>query len=253
RYLSREMIDQVVRKAEEACAAIDPRRVLDFRRARRNGLLFATLFVAMGAGGLLRPDLAGIWFRRLFFLSREGWPKTTELELVKPVGNPVRVALGDDLAIEARARRGAPAKVEVEADWDDGGRWRDPMAESAQGVYHKLFENVSRSFRFRVLGGDDELPEVEVMVWIQPSLSEIDAWYRYPEHTGLPPTPADKPVRNPSLITLPAGTEVSFRAFTDLPIKEAYFVFKTREETEQSRAAAKRSQPDEAAPWPDPG
>lgn len=257
RFLSREMIDQVVRKAEEACSSIDPRRVLDFRGVRRNAFLFSALFVAMATGALLRPDLAGIWFRRLFLLSKDGWPKSTELELVRPLGNPVRVALGEDLAIEARARRGAPAKVEVEAEWEDGGRWRDPMAESAQGVYHKLFENVSRDFRFRVLGGDDELPEVEVRVWIQPSLSQIDAWYRYPEHTGLPTTPPEKPVRNPSLITLPAGTEVAFRAFTDLPIKQAYFVFKPREELDPSRpgqGGTKRSQPAaEAAPWPEPG
>ena len=41
-------------------------------------------------------------------------------------------------------------------------------------------------------------------------------------------------------------------AFTDLPIKQAFFVFKTKEEVEQSRAAAKRNA-DEAAPWPQPG
>jgi hypothetical protein len=270
-HVSPALIAEVVRQAEEASAAIQPSRVLDLRPLRKRSLLLLALAGVLIAGAATRPDLAGIWSRRLFGLSHERWPKSTELTLLCPRENPVTVALGDDLLVEAHVR-GAAAKVELDARADDGARWREPMTEAAEGVYRKLFENVAQPFHFQVVGGDDELPEVEVKVRIQPSLARVDAWYRYPDYTRLPQTAAEKPVSNPTLISVPTGTRVVYRAYTDRPVKQAFFVFRAREEVQAAAdtgsAAGSRPPPAGSEPalkgpagrgpppsavWPDPG
>ncbi len=229
-YLSIDLINAVVKQAEEASAAIRPEGIVNLRPVLRNAGLFLALAVTIVGGAFARPDLAGIWFNRFFLFGNERWPKSTLIELVSPTENPVYVALGDDLAVEARLVRGSPPSLTVDARSADGSRWRDTMVEGAGRMYRRVFENISQPLRLRIAGGDDELPEVDVRVRILPSIARLDVWFVYPEYTGLPSTPAGKPVSNPSLISVLAGTRVAYRAYTDLSIAKAFVAFKARAE-----------------------
>jgi hypothetical protein len=260
-HLSGDLIAEVVRGAEASCGEIDPRRVIDLRPVRQNVFLLAAIVVALAAGSAFRPDLASIWLGRSFLLKDLSWPRNTSLELVTPTGNPVYVALGDDLPLEVKVLQGAPSRIEVEADVE-GSIWRDEMVEGADGNFRKVFEDVAGPFRFRVRGGDHTIPDVEVLVRLQPTLSRLDVWYRYPDYTGLDPTPAEKPLSNPSLISVPAGTQVAMRGWCDLPLDRAYFVFEHRQEPgadgsvpaagDRSPAAGEKPAERDAA-WPAPG
>ena len=245
-HLSGDLIDAVVQKVEQGIAAL-PRSVVDLRPVLRNAGLLALVVILTLGGTAARPDLAGIFLRRFFLMADLNWPRRTQLELVTPRENPVLLAVGDDLPVEVRALRGAPNRVEVEAR-GEGGRWRDPMVEGAGGLFRKVFENVGQSFRFRVQGGDDALEEVQVLVRIQPSLARLDAWFLYPDYTGLDPTGADRPVSNPTIISLPKGTRVALRGWCDLPLGEAFLAFKPREDPEAGPAAG-----DGGAPGMTPG
>ncbi len=261
-YLSSELLSRVVTQAEEAKEALQPRRILNFRPLRQNALLLGGVAFLMAGGVLFRPDLTGIWFQRFILLKDQDWPKNTELVLVQPNENPVQIARGDDLLVEVKAVRGDPPSVEIVAR-SDAARWRDPMFPGAEGLFRKVMENVPQSFRFRAVGGDDETAEVQVLVRILPILTRLDVWYRYPDYTGLSPTPLEKPVRNPSLIKVPAGTLVALRGYTDLPVKEAFFTFKSLQDSRgrtpaNSGGKAHGSGGDSSAggaketPWPDP-
>jgi len=229
-YLSSDLINAVVQRAEEASGAIRPEGIVDLRPVLRNAVLFLALLAALIGGAIARPDLAGIWFNRFFLLGNERWPKSTLIELISPAENPVYVAMGDDLAVEARLVRGSPPSLTVDARSADGSRWRDTMIEGAGRMYRRVYENISQPFRLRIAGGDDALPEVDVRVRILPSIARLDAWFVYPEYTGLPSTPADKPVGNPSLISVLIGTRVAYRAYTDLTVAQAFVAFKARAE-----------------------
>jgi hypothetical protein len=263
-FVSSHFIEEVVKGVEESPAAIRPHKVVDFRTVRQNGTVLALVVLVLAVVTVLRPALVGIGVRRLFLLADLDWPKRTKLEMLSPLTNPVLVAAGEDLSVQVRVVRGAPSRVEIEADQKGLKRWRDSMSEGAGGVYRKVFENVNKGFRFRVSGGDDELEEVQVEVRLQPLLTRLDVWYRYPESTGLEPTPPDKPVSNPSAMVVPQGTDVALRAYIDLPVSEAYFTFKPREEVPAGagahpRSAAAPGSPEgdppaggAPAPWPEP-
>ena len=262
-FVSADFIEEVVKGVEESPAAIRPRKVVDFRTVRQNGAALSLVVLALALVTVFRPALVGIGASRFFLLADLDWPKLTKLEMISPLSNPVLVAAGEDLSVQVRAVRGAPGRVEIEADQKGLKRWRDSMSEGAGGVYRKVFENVNQGFRFRVSGGDDELPEVQVEVRLQPLLTRLDVWYRYPEFTGLERTPPAKPVSNPSAMVVPQGTEVALRAYIDLPVSEAYFTFKAREEGPAGAAVHPRVPPAGApegenaaagapARWPEP-
>jgi len=111
-----------------------------------------------------------------------------------------------------------------------GGRWDLP-----EGL-----EDVAGPFRFWVRGGDHTIPDVEVLVRLQPTLSRLDVWYRYPRlhgarsHAGreapVEPLPDQRPPRD-------AG---AMRGWCDLPLDLAYFVFEHRE---AGRAETTRGDP----------
>lgn len=252
-HYSRDMVQAVVAEVERGLDRIRWDRVLRLGRLSQTATLLSAVGIAALLGVGYRSDLAAIGFRRLFLLAKENWPKSVQLALVSPTSNPVLVALGDDLPIEVRAARGHPGAIEIRY-WSTGGSsGRDGdyrlelLRQSPDQAFRKVFENVSRPFRFLIRGGDDVLETVEVQVQLRPKVSRISLWCEYPAHTHRPATPANEPLAHGHL-RAPVGTRVRFEAYSDTAVREAYFHFLPLAAERASPAAAGEKSPGAAEP-----
>ncbi len=258
RYLSSDMIASVVADVERNLPLIGMNRVFQFGRLGRATVLLGLLVVAIGGGAAARPDLAGIWFRRVCLLGSERWPKSVQLVLVRPTSDPVTIALGEDLPVEVRAVRGDPTDVEIRSWSARSGQRSETRTElmkaAPDGRFRKVFPHVPRAFTFQVRGGDDVLPAVDVVVQIRPRISGVKVWCTYPAYTGTPPTPEEEPLRHGHL-EVAARTEVRFEALTNVPVAEAFFRFlpieAARETSRRREGEAGGASPDRQEPdWP---
>ncbi|MBI4583950.1 MAG: hypothetical protein HY717_08000 [Planctomycetes bacterium] len=257
RYLSSPLIATVVSEVESKLPGIPLDQVVNLKPLYRSALLLFAVSVALLGGAVNHHELTGIWLRRLFLLSAERWPKNVQLELVSPATNPVTIALGEDLPVEVRAVRGQVSQVEVRASSPEGSSRTELLRETPSHTFRRVFESVSQPFKFQVRGGDDELEPVEVLVQIRPKVSHLEVWCQYPAYTGKASTPEDEPILNGHL-KVPEGTVVRYRAYTDVPVKEAWFQFLSQEAAR--KGIGKDRLPDRlpgvggaAEAWPPPG
>jgi len=164
------------------------------------------------------------------------WPQTHHLMCLEPV---TRVAKGRAFEIEVIDRRGIrlPSDVRIHYRFDDpdgslteesemmrfvDGRIAargandstDPRREG--GVMVARRENVTRSFLYRVEGGDDDsMPWAAVEVLEPPALEALSVELTPPDYTGWPPEEAGKQVR--ALV----GTRVKISAESTKPLDSA--------------------------------
>ena len=230
RYVSTQLLDSVVKDAEQKIAQARLDRVFDLRRLFRKSVALFLMAVVCGFIIGQQPGLAGVWLRRNLFLSNAAWPKLTQLELTVPSESPAVVAMGDDLPVAVRVVRGTASMVVVQSVSEQGVERIDSMAESTDALFQKTFANVSRPFEFWVEGGDDRIGPFAVEVRLRPRIDmrSLSVWYEYPEYLGMPPTPEDEPVPFGN-VKVPVGTKVRFRMAANVPIRSAHLVVETGE------------------------
>lgn len=264
-HVSPALIENVVRRVEEKVESIPFDQVLSLGRFRKKVAATGAGLALLAGLAATSPSLAALWASRNLFLSSSAWPRSTELRLVRP-STPIRVAVGDPLTLEVEAVRGAPASLVIQSVFPDRPLVADTVPETSSGFYQKTFENVSRPFRLRILGGDDELGPYEVEIHLRPriDMSSLRLWCEFPASTGLAPTPENEPIRFGNL-KVPVGTRVKYRLAANVPIVGAYFVLQGAPAPGVERPAgdgtpvppATGASRGEAAPapvevWPDP-
>ncbi len=261
-YVSASLLENVLKSVEEKVQAVSFSRIFSFGRLKRKGwAAMGALAVALSFAGL-NPGLTRIWFSRNVLLSGQPWPKETQLELVQPVP-PFLLAIGDDLQLEVRAVRGAPAAVVLDLDIEGSMTRTQVLPEVSPGSYEKTLENISKPLRFRVRGGDDELGPFAVEVRLRPriDMGSIHLWCDYPAYTGLVKTPDDEPIRFGNL-KVPTGTKVRYRMASNVPVDRAFFIFRPATAPAVAAPATGPSSAGLAAPppavdvpavWPDAG
>lgn len=195
---------------------VDIEAALNRHLANRSVLL--TFFVLMGATlvVLAVPSGSATAVSRLLMpWARFEWPRTNQLSVVEP---PKTVALGSTLFLEVEDLNGKlPDLVELKLQFEEDAANTFPMRFdfSRERMVYRL-ENVTRPFRFRAQGGDDDTMRWhEVDVIKPPRFDEIEVTLVSPEYTRW------EMVSSPRSIIALAGTEVRVSGKVDLPIKEA--------------------------------
>jgi len=161
---SPELIQKVIREANEAAAALRFSDVLQARPVWK-ALLNAAGLLALTAGAAwLARDLAAPWAQRNLFLQDASYPKRTRLHVAGP--NPIRVLRGDPLTltVTAHAGRVAPAHVTNHRRFPSTGTNEEtvPPVPHDRRIYVRTLPMVSEAFRFHVTGNDDRTGEVRV-------------------------------------------------------------------------------------------
>jgi len=169
---------------------------------------FATAerYTSIGLGRLLMP-----W-------AEVYWPSSTRFTLLTPA-DEASAPEGEDFPVRVQLQGRIPAEVTlVYNPTDEDGKFTTrriavSMFLNTDGTAEYTFTKLSDSIRFHVEGGDGRTRPIEVHVVKRPYVREVQAFYKYPPYTGVPP----KITGDPQLAGL-EGTEVrlNFTASTAL-------------------------------------
>lgn len=186
----------------------------------RRSLALAGAAIAVGAAlaffdaratGIALARLAAPW-------GRTQWPKQNQLRFVNPVR---RLAAGQTFEVELADAQGTklPDQVVIQYRFRDAASSPAEASEPMRLVNDAMLarkENVSRSFAYRAVGGDDFSMEwIDLEVVEPPRIEELAVTLRYPDYTGWPPEAAQPHLR--ALV----GTRVELTGHTDRPLTAA--------------------------------
>lgn len=194
---SPELVDAVLREAEERAASLDAAGVLAEAGPRvrlGSGALLSGLLVL---AAMLNPGLARIFLDHLLG-GRTPWPQRTHLTIDVPLAEAagrvtqdgdviaVRIARGTDVPVVVRAEGVEPSEVVLR--FEDG---RDrALSPSGRGIYRTSLRSPQQSVAFHATGGDDDddRPRVEIEVLQPPDVEGVAIMIEPPAWTGLAPS-----------------------------------------------------------------
>lgn len=218
-----------------------------FERAVPGGPMLQSALRAaafLGAGLLLAaafPQGAATWARRNLLLSQSvSWPRDTRLTLLEPalltreegvaeVRTALAIPRGADLNLAVVASGTVPARVYLEVVGDDGREERlafDALGTSEEqglrvGRFRAALPQLTESFSFRVVGGDDELGPVRVDVKRRPWIEAVEFTVTPPAYTGQAARKFGLEAGN---VTLPRGSRVEVAVRASKPLRRGRLV-----------------------------
>ncbi len=180
---------------------------------------------SLSAGSDLPPG-PEVAVARLISTGREA-PDSPRLDLaiLSKERRKERVAAGGAFELEVVDAGGAalPPMVRIHyrfQEADGAATEETELMHYVDGVMVARRENVTRSFSYRVEGGDDQsMPPVPVEVVEPPAVESLRVRLIPPEYTGWPAETADK------LIHALVGTRVEISARSTKPLKTAFLCF----------------------------
>jgi hypothetical protein len=177
----------VIATTERIVQPLDLSECLDHRAARRSLLACIPVVVVIGVICALDLQSTTLAARRLVVpWSQEEWPRWNSLEFVNP---PVRIALGQEFTVELLDRRGRlprEATLQLWFDGDEEGEAETVAMERDRSRFRYALGSVSRSFKFRAAGGDDDSMEWHSMQVVEPATIErLQITITPPEYSGV--------------------------------------------------------------------
>ncbi len=190
--ISAELAAATIHSGVEKAENIDFGALLDLSRYHQNWILLSVgiLLTALLGIGIAQTEFLQTWFNRNILLLDDQWPQGTYLQisgvqdgkLVLPRGADHRqvVWISDDSTVK-------DVNVTLEVD-NPGGRVNHQMKSTGkldgrEQVF--VFHNVSSTFRFRALGGDDVTDWVEVSLVEPPTVIEQELRALLPDYAGV--------------------------------------------------------------------
>ena len=218
-----EMLAQTCREAAARIGDVRLRKVFNPQPLWRNCMAAVLLVFSVLLFRAMFPEAFGIWASRALAFSNELWPRTAKLS-VDGFADDVRVrkvARGSDVEIVARAATNmpqVPQLVEVRYRTDGGARGRASMdrrgiarvPEDPYQEYTYTFRSVLGDVHFDVVGGDDRVSGLTILVVDSPTLSasKMTLHCKLPPYIGhtQPPLPVT------AVMQVPMGTKVTVHA-----------------------------------------
>ena len=208
-----------------------------FRR-RRLLLLAGCGAVLAGSVGWLtavRPDIAGLWARRLFRQSDEPWPRRVTLEAEGFADGRRTIARGSDIEVLIRASAAGEPPQFVELRWLGPGGWRSermgtrgtaaPGAAAAEvrQTFGHVLKGVHEDTPLEIRGGDARLTNLIVRVVDPPVVTNLGISYERPEYLGG----GRRTAAAARVIRIPRGARMEIEATANKPLAAAQLVVRT--------------------------
>ncbi|MFV2070301.1 MAG: hypothetical protein ACC645_25320 [Pirellulales bacterium] len=226
------LLERTAHEAVETARRVQPGRVLDGRPLRRRIALAVGMALSVVLFGWFAHDTFGFWVQRML-LTESRWPRKTRLVVegfpVDASGRRVeKVARGGDfeVSILADATREAPPPrdVEVRFRWEDGTRGRDSatrigratIGQDAYQPFHYTFKQVTLPLTFDVVGGDDRVDSLRLVVVERPEIVEMAVDCEYPAYLQRPPRRLA--VAGP--VEIPEGTRTTLSAVANKQLRQ---------------------------------
>lgn len=212
--MSTELIAAARRLAVAATAPMDFREIVNWGDLRRVSLFSVAVVVCCGGLSLNWPEFFSTLFYRLLNpTASTAYPTRTH---IAEITGPVTVPQGSSVTLAVRGDGLIPASGTLyikpqEGQWE---RLLMPPAQDRRFAY--TFDQVQRSFSYRVRLGDATSETYEVRTIPAPHVVQTRARLHYPDYTHL----KDKEVETLHL-EVPEGTQVSVELVCDLALKAA--------------------------------
>ena len=148
---------------------------------------------------------------------QEAWPQWNDLEFT---AKPTRIGLGQDFEVELIDRNGhLPADVKLEYWFDDDPPDRIEV-QSMQRTKDRMVqrrERVTRSFKYRAVGGDDKsMAWISLQVVEPPHVEQMQMHITPPTYSGLPAVQ-----QTGGAIHVLAGSTIEITGQSDRPVASA--------------------------------
>lgn len=218
----------VVSETEAQVEPLDLHAALEPRPTRKALLSAMAVVAAAIVVCALDPASAALAARRLAMpWSGESWPLWNNLAFDNP---PRRLAKGENFEVELKDQnQRLPDEVQIQywfEDEDASEIESQPMKPLGEKMLARR-ENVSRSFRYRAVGGDHQnMPWIELEVVEPPQIASLEILLHPPNYTGWP---VEKSGANLRALE---GTEVEIRGTTKAPLRAARVVIDAEEDIE---------------------
>ena len=205
----------VITDAETQSAALDFRKVLDGRAARRALAAAGTIIALAASIAMFNNAAAGLAVARLVQPWRAlPWPRRHQLAFVDA---PQRLAKGSHFEATLVDQRGKlPADAEILMRYESRAGWRTevkPLLMTGERVALQQ-SNVTHGFEYRARGGDDDtMPWKKLEIIEPPQVTELQIDVRPPAYSGLPPD------RQSRIVKALVGSRIHLAGRVDRPIR----------------------------------
>ncbi|MEX0819556.1 MAG: hypothetical protein WD070_08175, partial [Pirellulaceae bacterium] len=207
----------VISETEALVQPLDLQDCLDPRATRRSLLACVPLLLAVGIICGLDLDATSLAARRLAApWSRESWPRWNSLEIEKA---PQRIARGQDFVVEvtdARDRLPEHATLQFRFEGDEESEVETAAMQRVDDHFTYSRGNVTRSFQYRAVGGDDDSMPWHTLQVVEPvRITDLRATVQPPAYSGLAATevPAG-PIR------ILADSQLTLSGRVDRPVQD---------------------------------
>ncbi len=247
---SKSLMRSVINQTATDLEGIDVRQAID-RRPTMRSLALAAIPVCLGITMFCvdTPNASKAVSRLLIPWSDNPWPRIHHLAFVDP---PTKVARGGDLRLALVNEKGdLPQHVNLEIVFDDSqpDRGTDviPMQRvsvrdaDGQSREQMVFErtNISRSFRFRATGGDDDtMAWKRIEVVDAPQVAQGSVEISPPHYTGWQPRVIDEAMGGLRVLQ---GTQIRLRGTVDRPVESVALQVR---KVGSANSGRRKSQPD---------
>lgn len=229
-FNSPELVDRLVADAAEAVGRVDFSDVLVGRFVMRVASFAGASALVLATFGAVRPDLAAIYFNRLFG-GDAAWPKRTHLLVEGFTDGKLTVPRGDAMTLNVAVSGVVPSKAHLLFEFTETGeKGRETMrlvGNREEGYkFNYEFARVNGPFTFTVEAGDDETPEHQVFTDTPPTVLNLQAFYIYPKYTRLPPTSPEAPEPGGN-VEVPMHTTVQIRGLANEDLEDVTVEYAT--------------------------
>lgn len=228
--------DASIAAAAQVTADVPLEECLDRRAPRRAVAGFAAVALVVALVAAFDLSATSLALRRVLLpLSKESWPRRNVLVLAK---QPQRLAVGADFEVEVIDQNGRlPPRVMFE--YGPLGKAASevrarPMRPLGDRMVLRL-ENVTESFRYRAVGGDDDTMDWQLLEVVEPPrIGELRVRLFPPDYLQLPAESSGRHIR------AWAGTRVTMAGRVDKPVKSVILVVERLGDRHRRRAAVAR-------------
>jgi len=220
------MLARTCREAAQRIEDVRLREVFNPVPLRNSVLAAVLLSVSIAIFVHQFPHLIEKWMQRNLLFSAELYDRKAKLTVDGFENGMVKVALGSDLTVVARAHTKyggktyelIPERAYVRYRVAGGSSHRQPMDRQGDAVYSYTFENITADITFDVIGevpmGRDAVESgLRIVAVKNPTLEEQALLYKYPQYMHR--SDPEYPETVSGSMRIPQGTEVTVLAKAD--------------------------------------
>jgi Domain of unknown function (DUF4175) len=187
-FVSQEMVDHVIREAQQDAQKIDSGRIVSFKSVLRRGLYCLPVLLAWTILWAVIPQTMSQGLQRVLFPWQGAAEQPALTLLIKP--GDATVGQGDSIQItadDAMVRPNAPSEsYSVELQYVSGGGRQLAMTPTSPSSRGLDLPDIESGFRYRVFSADVSSPWYTVQMTARPQITALELHYKYPAYTGLP-------------------------------------------------------------------